>query len=293
MGIAELLREVDGSGEFGVWLGRLDGVPVFEHQAERTHYSASTMKLPVAMAMMRKVDAGELALDQLVTVHNDFASAAGGRFGVNPDEDEAPATWTKLGTEVPLGWLATEMITRSSNLATNLVLEQVGVDAAHAALAESTLAGPEAPGSEAVASEAPGEGAALSGLSAIRRGIDDLPARAAGISNEMSPAGLAGVLVAVGNQEGASGEYLRDLLAGNRWNGEIPALLPAGTRVEHKNGWDTRIRHDGGIVRPPDADPFVLVVCTTSDLPDADAQKLIASITLEAWNHRRDLAAVR
>jgi beta-lactamase class A len=267
MGIGDLLQEVDGSGEFGVWLGRLDGVPVFEHQAERTHYSASTMKLPVAMAMMRKVEAGELSLDQPVTVHNDFASAAGGRFGVNPDEDEAPATWTHLGSEVSLGWLASEMITRSSNLATDLVLELVGVEAANAELEP--------------------------GPSAIRRGIDDVAAQRAGISNLMSPAGLAGVLVAVGNQKGASGDYLRDLLAGNQWNGEIPALLPPGTRVEHKNGWDTRIRHDGGIVRPPDADPFVLVACTTSDLADADAQKLIASIALEAWNHRHNLEAVR
>jgi beta-lactamase class A len=270
MGIAELLRAVDGSGEFGVWLGRLDGVPAFEHEAERTHYSASTMKLPVAMAMMRKVEAGELALDQPVTVHNDFASAAGGRFGVNRAEDDATATWTRMGSQVELGWLATEMISRSSNLATNLVLEQVGVDAAHAVLAEY---GP--------------------GASAIRRGIDDSAAQRAGISNTMSPAGLAGVLVAVGNQKGASVDYLRELLAGNQWNGEIPALLPSGTRVEHKNGWDTRIRHDGGIVRPTDADPFVLVVCTTSDLPDADAQKLIGSIALEAWNHRHDLGAVR
>ncbi|MFF0340906.1 serine hydrolase [Kribbella sp. NPDC004875] len=275
MGIAELLREVDGSGEFGVWLGRLDGVPVFEHEAERGHYSASTMKLPVAMAMLRKVDAGELALDQPVTVHNDFESAAGGRFGVNPDEDEAQATWERMGSEVPLSWLATEMITRSSNLATDLVLEQVGVPAAHAVLAESTLPGSPAPESK------------------IQRGIDDSAAQRAGISNLMSPAGLAGVLVAVGNTEGASGDYLRDLLAGNQWNGEIPAQLPAGTRVEHKNGWDTRIRHDGGIVRPADADPFVLVVCTTSDLPDAAAQKLIAAIALEAWNHRHNLEAVR
>jgi len=275
MGIAELLQHVDGSGEFGIWLGRLDGVPVFEHEAERPHYSASTMKLPVAMAMMRKVDAGELSLDQLVTVHNDFASAAGGRFGVNPDEDEAPATWSRMGEQVPLEWLATEMITRSSNLATDLVLEQVGVDATHQVLAESTLAGSSSP------------------ASIIRRGIDDVAAQREGISNLMSPAGLAGVLVAVGNQTGASGDYLRDLLAGNQWNGEIPALLPIGTRVEHKNGWDTRIRHDGGIVRPTDAEPFVLVVCTTSDLPDSDAQKLIASIALEAWNHRHDLDAVR
>lgn len=266
MGIVDLLARAR-SGEFGVWLGRLDGTAVFTHDAERTHYSASTMKLPVAMAMKRKVDAGELALDQPVTVHNDFASAAGGRFGVNPAEDEAPATWTKLGEQVTLDWLATEMITRSSNLATDLVLELTGIDAANAVLAEYAT-----------------------GQSVIQRGIDDAAAQAAGISNLMSPADLAAVLVAVGNEKDS---YLKDLLAANTWNGEIPAGLPAGTRVEHKNGWDLRIRHDGGIVRPADAEPFVLTVCTTSDLPDQEAQKLIAAIAAEAWRHRHDLEAVR
>ena len=270
MGIADLLGEVAGSGEFGVWLGRLDGLPVFTHDAERTHYSASTMKLPVAMAMMRKVGSGELTLEQPVAVHNDFASAAGGRFGVNAEEDEAPATWQHLGRDVTLGWLATEMITVSSNLATDLVLELVGVDAANAVLAEFG-----------------------SGRSAIRRGIDDVAGQAAGISNEMSPADLAAVLIAVGNDKGASGDYLRDLLAANQWNGEIPAGVPSGTRVEHKNGWDARIRHDGGIVRPPDAEAFVLTVCTTSDLPDAAAQKLIAGIAAVAWENRQNLEAVR
>ena len=270
MGIAELLAGVDGSGEFGVWLGRLDGMAVFEHEAERTHYSASTMKLPVAMAMMRKVEAGELALDQPVTVHNDFASAAGGRFGVNPAEDEAPATWTKLGEQVPLGWLATEMITRSSNLATDLVLELVGVDAANAVLAPSTGPAP----------------------SAIRRGIDDAR-RPASRDQQPDEPGRPGRAYWLRWATTSPASTCATCSPANQWNGEIPAGVPTGTRVEHKNGWDTRIRHDGGIVRPPDADPFVLVVCTTSDLPDTEAQQLIAAIAAEAWDHRHDLEAVR
>lgn len=273
MGIAELLAGVAGRGEFGVWLGRLDGAPVFARRADAAHYAASTMKLPVLLAMMRRIERGELALDQPVPVHNDFASAAGGRFGVNPAEDEAPATWERMGEQVPLGWLAAEMVSRSSNLATNLVLEQAGAELANALLATYSVE--------------------TERRSAVRRGIDDVPAQAAGISNVMSPAGFAGVLVAVGNDRSPAGQYVRDLLAANEWNGEIPAQLPPGTRVEHKNGWDTRTRHDGGIVYPPDAEPFVLTVFTTSELPDPEAQKLISAIALEAWNHRHNLEAIR
>jgi len=271
MGIKDLLDGVAGAGRFSVWLGAVDGTPVFEHAAGERHYSASTMKLPVAVAMMRKVESGELDLDQAVRVHEDFASAAPGeRFRVDREEDDAPATWDHLGGEVTLGWLASEMISRSSNLATNLVLELTGVRAAHEALAPR-------------------------GPSAVRRGIDDTPARLAGISNEMTAADLAAVLVAVGNDSAASADscrYLRDLLAANHWNDQIPAGLPAGVRVEHKNGWDTGIRHDGGIIRPADADPFVLVVMTSSDLPDDEAEQLIARIAGIAWEHRHDLGTV-
>jgi len=267
----ELLGSVDGAGGFSVWLGRADCEAVFAHAADEVHYSASTMKLPVGIAMMRKVEAGVLDLDQPVAVHDDFASAkAGARFEVRREEDDAPATWDHLGGEVTLGWLAAEMISCSSNLATNLVLELAGIAGSNAALAAR-------------------------GASAVRRGIDDGPAREAGIGNEMTAADLAAVLVAIGNDTAAapgSCAHLRDLLAANHWNGQIPAGLPDGVRVEHKNGWDDGIRHDGGIVRPADADPFVLTVLTTSELPDEDAQRFIADVAAVAWQHRHDLGTV-
>jgi beta-lactamase class A len=279
MGVKDLLRAVEGQGTFSVWLGGTDGRPVFTHDAAHPHYSASTMKLPVAIALMRLVDAGALSLDRPVLVHDDFDSATGAeRFRVRREQDDAAETWDHLGTSVELGWLLGQMISLSSNLSTNLVLELTGVDAAQTALTDAITASADHNDS-----------------SAVRRGIDDRPGQAAGISNLMTAQGLAAVLVAVGNDTAASPEscrYLRDLLAANEWNDQIPAGLPAGVRVEHKNGWDDRIRHDGGIVRPGDAPPFVLSVCTTSDLPDDDAQKLIADLAAEVWKHRHDLGGV-
>jgi beta-lactamase class A len=292
VGVKDLLRAVEGAGTFSVWQGGLDGRPVFTYAAEHLHYSASTMKLPVAIALMRAVEAGELDLAQWVTVHNDFASATGtDRFGVRREEDDAPDTWDHLGGQVELRWLAEQMITLSSNLATDLILELVGVDASDQALTDAITA--QRPSNRHGPSGATEEGA--DGWSSIRRGIDDRPAQAAGISNVMSAAGLAAVLVAVGNDTAAGPEscrYLRDLLAANEWNDQIPAGLPDGVRVEHKNGWDTGIRHDGGIVRPDDAEPFVLSVCTTSELDDDAAQRLIADIAAVAWQHRHDLGGV-
>jgi beta-lactamase class A len=277
MGVKELLAAVEGKGDFSVWLGGLDGRAAFAHDAARLHYSASTMKLPVAIAMMRAVDDGRLTLDQPVTVHDDFDSAyEGERFTVQRGDDDAPATWDHLGSRVPLRWLAEQMITLSSNLATDLTLELTGVPAADRALADAL-------------GNVDGE------RSVLRRGIDDRPAQLHQISNLMSAADFAAVLIAVGNDTAASPSscaYLRDLLAANGWNDQIPAGLPAGVRVEHKNGWDIGIRHDAGIVRPPDAEPFVLSVFTTSELADDAAQRLIADIAAVVWEHRHDLGGV-
>jgi beta-lactamase class A len=284
MGVKDLLAAVEDSGTFSVWLGGLDGRPVFTHAADHLHYAASTMKLPVAIALMRAVEAGRLDLAQQITVHDDFASANGtDRFVVRREEDDAPATWGHLGGRVDLRWLTEQMITLSSNLATNLILEPVGIGESDQVLADAVNAARNVSTTSSL------------GRSVLMRGIDDQLAQAVGITNLMSAADLAAVLVAVGNDTAATPEscrYLRDLLAANEWNDQIPAGLPAGVRVEHKNGWETGVRHDGGIVRPDDAEAFILSVCTTSTLPDADAQRLIADIARAIWPHRRDLGGV-
>ncbi|MCI0688709.1 MAG: class A beta-lactamase-related serine hydrolase, partial [Sporichthyaceae bacterium] len=59
------------------------------------------------------------------------------------------------------------------------------------------------------------------------------------------------------------------------------------TRVAHKNGWVSGLRHSAGVVFPDDAEPFVLAVCMTTPLATGDhddaACQLVARIAAAAW----------
>src|SRR3954467_5801095 len=91
-----------------------------ELHARESLHAASTMKLAVLLAAYRL----KLRLDQPVRVENRFKSIAdGSAFAVDPRDDDDPWPYTQLGKEVPLRTLLERMIVRSSNLATNLVME--------------------------------------------------------------------------------------------------------------------------------------------------------------------------
>jgi beta-lactamase class A len=264
--LRDRLNNLHGSEAVGVWLGDLDGRVRFSHHPDATHRAASTMKLPLAVAALQLAETAALDLSQLVLVHNRFPSAAPGHhFGVALEDEDFTATVDQLGRQVTVEWLLGQMITTSSNLATNLLLELTGVGAADDVLRKFGTAG------------------------VIRRGLYDEPAMNLGLHNLMTAADLAAVLIGLKTGRAAgpeSSQLLLDLLAANVWTEEIPAGLPPGIRVEHKNGWLTGVRHDGGIVYPDDADPFVLVVLT-SGLADAEAGQLIADIATHAWQTRQ------
>jgi len=77
------------------------------------------------------------------------------------------------------------------------------------------------------------------------------------------------------------GEVASTVLQGfhQEFNEEIPAGLPAGTRVAHKTGWITGVLHDAAVVYPRDRTPYVLVVLTRGIPDDKVARQLIADIS--------------
>ncbi|GAA2378999.1 serine hydrolase [Dactylosporangium salmoneum] len=257
-------------GTVSVWAGRPGAPPWYARLPDAPHYAASTMKVAVLAALYRAAEAAAVDLDAKVPVVNDFVSAAGDgelRYANDREYDDEHEVWDRLGGTAPVRWLARRMIVRSSNLATNLLLARVG----KAAVAEVWRA-------------------AGATHSVTARGIEDYAARDAGLDNVVTAADLAALFAALydGALAGpvATAEML-DLLAAQEWRVDLAAGLPAGVRVAHKNGWMTGVRHSAGIVYPPDAPPYVVAVCTTSDSGDDDAAcRLVAEVSATVWEER-------
>jgi len=262
----------DVPGTVSVWLARLgETVPRCARLADRRHYAASTMKLPLLAAVHRAHEAGELDVEAPVPVRNRFTSALPGapayRLPAGYDNDEA--VWQRLDGSASLGWLAERMIVRSSNLAANLVLEHVGADA----VAEVwRLAGATGSGTP--------------------RGIEDYAARDAGIDNLVTAGDLGRLLdaLATGTLAGPAGSArMLAVLQAQEHREDLAAGLPPGTRVAHKNGWVRGVRHAAGVVFPDDAEPYTIVVCTTKPLAGSavggrdGACGLIAGIAAQSW----------
>ncbi|GAB3757958.1 hypothetical protein GCM10028864_42650 [Microlunatus parietis] len=263
-------RPEPGPATISVTLLDDHGDPVAEVNPDAQHYAASTMKLPLVLAAYRLAAAGRLDLDAELPVHNEFTSQVGGTFGVVREDDSDPEPWQRLGGTATLRWLCRRSVVRSSNLATNLVLDQVGLAAVGEAIAAC----------------------GATGIS-VARGINDYAARdKLGDGNLITTRGLAAILSAL--QRGTAGDRatcdaVLEVLAANEMGMDLRAGLPAGTWVAHKNGWVTDITHDAGLVRPPDARPFVLAVATTAPWPSEVAHGFIASLTAAVWEHRAAL----
>jgi beta-lactamase class A len=230
------------------------------------HYSASIMKLPILIAVHRLVERGRVDLDRLVPVHNDFASQKPGeRFSLDPEEDSDPRTWAELGTEVPLRDLVRRMITVSGNLATDVVLDEVGVAEVAAVLAD----------------------AGCSDRTAIVRGIEDYPARDAGIDNLITADDMARLVVALAEGRiagpAATAACERTLLAQEFRNG-IPAGLPDDVVVGNKTGWVTAVNHDVALVRAPGRPPIGMAVLVSAPGTEDEREAGIARIAAAAWD---------
>ena len=229
-----------------------------------TFHAASTMKVPVMLGIFEAVTRGELRLDQPVLVRNEFRSIVdGSTYALDPKEDSDPKLYDEVGRTLPLEELVRRMIVRSSNLATNIVIELIG---------------------------APRVMTLMQQIGATRiqvlRGVEDDKAYRAGRNNTTTAADLMQIFRILGERRVINAEAsdkMMEILLAQEHNNGLPAGLPPGTRVAHKTGSITEIAHDAGLVLRPDGSQYAIVVLTRGFKKHADAEKVIAAISRAAW----------
>ena len=234
--------------------------------ADTVFHAASTMKIPVMIEVLKRAQAGAFALDQEILLVNQFASLADGSpFSLNVADDGDSVLYGKIGGRVAIRELLRRMITRSSNLATNQLIELVG--------AANVTATAHSLGARRLS---------------VLRGVEDQKAFDKGMINTTTSADLATLLEAIEKGtvlSSASSAEMREILLAQEFNEKIPAGLPPGTRVAHKTGEITAVSHDAAVIYPEGRRPYVLVVLTKGIRDSKASGALIADISRIIWTH--------
>ena len=236
----------------------------FLRNEREVFHAASTMKVPVMLGIFEAVSRGELRLDQPVRVRNEFTSILdGSTYALEAREDSDGALYQMIGRELPLEELVRRMIVRSSNLATNIVIELIG--------APRVMELMQRIGARDIK---------------VLRGVEDDKAYHAGMNNTVTAYDLMLIFRTLGERRVISAEAsekMIDILAAQEHRRGIPAGLPKGTRVANKTGSITAIAHDAGLVLRPDGSSYVLVVLTRGFARTRDANEVIAAVSRAAF----------
>ena len=215
----------------------------WDHHGDEWFHAASTIKVPILLGVFGAVYQGGISLESRVHVRNRFLSAFDGRaFRVPTERDANAHVHEAIGRMLTVRELAEHMIVTSSNLATNLLLDLVGIEQARAALADLHLGGID-----------------------LRRGVEDEAAWEAGMNNRVTAAGLCDAFRLIEEGKAISTEASRamlDILHQQRFRSGIPAGLPEDARVAHKTGEISTVAHDAGIVYLGGRDAYVVVILT-------------------------------
>ena len=253
----ELDKQPEGRFAYA-FLDIATGERVLHHEKE-TFHAASTMKTPVMVETFKQAGQGKFSITDSVEVYNRFRSIVdGSRYSLPSDSDSEQALYTEVGSNVTREDLLYRMITHSSNLATNIVIDQVG--------AKNVMRTMKSIGANDIQ---------------VLRGVEDTKAYEKGLNNTVTAYDLMlifeqlakGTLVS-----DAASKHMVKILMDQHHRGIIPAKLPEDVKVANKTGSITKILHDSGIVFLPDGRKYVLVLLSRNVDVDA-ARGVLANVS--------------
>jgi beta-lactamase class A len=256
-------------GHFAVAFKDLTGGASFSIRDRDMIHAASTMKIAVMIETFRQADRGLFHLDDSLLIKNEFKSIVDGQpFSIDVVQDKDDPMTGRIGQWTNLRDLIEHMITVSSNLATNLLIDKVG--ASHVQVTVRRL------GAEQML---------------ILRGVEDNLAYQKGLNNRTDAHDLLILLQAIAEKKAASEkacDEMIEVLLRQKFRTKIPALLPPEVRVANKTGSITAIDHDAAIVYLPDGRRYILVVLSSGIEDQQKSSAIIAEISLQVYHWMKE-----
>ena len=252
-------------GDFAIAFKNLsDGKTILIKENEEFH-AASTMKTPVMIEAFKKNHEGIISLDDSIEIKNEFKSIVDGSlFKLSSFDDSDKNTYEKIGSYLSLRELIYDMITISSNFATNLVIDYIGHEDINKTMRDL--------GAKNIN---------------VLRGVEDIKAFNEGLSNTTTALDLLKIYdnLALGKVIHSSlSEEMVDILKKQKYDEIIPKYLQKSIEVAHKDGWINGARHDSGIVFLDDNTKYVLVLLSKNLEDEIKGADLLAKISLEIYN---------
>lgn len=233
---------------------------------KESFHAASTMKTPILIEAYKQAKENKFSINDSLIVKNEFKSIVdGSSYSLNPQDDSELELYQKLGQKIKIYDLLYLMIIKSSNLATNIIIDLIGAENAQKTMKEIGANDMK-----------------------ILRGVEDSKAFRKGLNNTSTAYDQMIIFSKMAKGElvnkSASDEMIKILLD-QEFRDKIPAKLPKEVKVAHKTGWITGVNHDTGIVFLPDGRKYVLVFHAKNLENDKSAVKSMAKISKMIYDH--------
>ena len=248
------------TGNFALAFKNLDdGKEILINENEIFH-AASTMKTPVMIEFYKQLHQGKLSLEDTLQIKNKFKSIVDGTiYKLSEFDDSDKNTYNKLGQYYSINNLIYEMITISSNFATNILIDYIGANNVTKSMKEIGALNID-----------------------ILRGVEDIKAFELGLNNTTSAKDLLIIYEKLAKGKiinNESSAIMIDILKDQKYDDIIPKYLPKDIEIANKTGMITGVHHDSGIVFLKDGKKYVIVLLSKNMSDMESGTEMMAKIS--------------
>jgi beta-lactamase class A len=236
----------------GMFFMEVDTGNYLDINGEKTFPAASTIKLPILMALFQAVDSGKVRLDDTLTVRRDLITGGSGELQNSP------------GARLSVLQTATKMIAISDNTGTNMIIDKLG-------------------GKKVLNVKFKSWGLRKT---VINRLLGDFKG-----TNTTSPADLVRLSALLAKRQlisESSRSKVLDILNQTENRKLLPAGLGKGAAIAHKTGTLGRLIGDAGIIEMPNGKLYLAGIFVKRSFNDLRARYFVQEVSRLTYKYIND-----